>query len=192
MGPTDFYAEMFRTDAQMFRVRARASEEQRRIKIVEQRKSSQSAKKFAKAVRVKRLEDRAGEKRKTLDDIEEWRTKNKEDKRNVDDRDLDDILDGQKKFKKKGVDATSKKQQFNDKKWGHGGKKKRSKQNDKESTNDMGASPWAKKGAGKGAGKDGKGKGKGSGKSSAGKAMGKFSGGKDRGRNKRKKGGFGN
>merc|ERR1712072_1115192 len=79
--PTDFYAEMLRTDAQMFKVRARASEEQRRIKIVEQRKSAQAAKRFAKQVRTKRLVDKAGEKRKTLDEIHEWRTQRKQDKR---------------------------------------------------------------------------------------------------------------
>merc|ERR1712146_216166 len=83
--PTDFYAEMLRTDSQMFKVRERAAEEQRRIKIVEQRKSASAAKKFAKQVRAKRLEDKAGEKRKTLDEIAEWRNERKKDKRNTDD-----------------------------------------------------------------------------------------------------------
>merc|ERR1719498_956027 len=93
--PADFYAEMLRTDSQMYKVRARASEEQRRIKIVETRKQNQAAKKFAKNVRVKRLEERAGEKRKTLDEIAKFQKRSKEDKRNTDDNDLDDILDKQ-------------------------------------------------------------------------------------------------
>merc|ERR1712146_666100 len=61
--PSDFYAEMLRTDSQMFKVRERAAEEQRRIKIVEQRKQNQANKKFAKAAKVKRQQDQAGEKR---------------------------------------------------------------------------------------------------------------------------------
>jgi len=164
--PTDFYAEMLRTDAQMFRVRARAAEEQRRIKIVEQRKTAQASKKFAKQVRVKRLEDKAGEKRKTLDDIADWRNRNKQDKRNADDQDLDDILDKQRsnrsgededgnEQKKKGKHKVSKKQMAKDKKWGFGGKKRWKKSNDADSTRDMSASPWARKGKGKGKGKSG-------------------------------------
>merc|ERR1712139_344495 len=79
----------------MYRVRERAAEEQRRISIVETRKKNQAAKKFAKNVRVKRLEDRAGEKRKTLDEIAKWQNRSKQDRKNADDQDLDDILDKQ-------------------------------------------------------------------------------------------------
>merc|ERR1719253_1443204 len=163
--PSDFYAEMLRTDGQMFKVRERAAEEQRRIRIVEQRKSSQSAKKFAKNVRVKRLEDKAGDKKKTLDDIADWRARKKENSGNTDDQDLEDILDKQgsrKKIngrdmgntddtesgqmkKKKPADKVNKKQAGKDKKWGFGGKKKWAKSNDKESTNDMAGSPWKRK-----------------------------------------------
>ena len=48
--PNDFYAEMMRTDKQMYRVRQQAAEEERRIKIVEERKKAQAGKKFAKKV----------------------------------------------------------------------------------------------------------------------------------------------
>jgi len=167
--PTDFYAEMLRTDSQMFRVRERAAEEQRRIKIVENRKKSQAAKKFAKNVRTKRIQDKAGEKSKTLDEIADWKKRDKEGKKNTDDQDLDDILDKQGNKRKRldddttdGVEQKKKKktgpglkQQAKDKKWGHGGKKKWAKSNDKTSVNDMSGSPWekAKKGGAKGKGK---------------------------------------
>jgi len=168
--PTDFYAEMMRTDSQMFKVRARASEEQRRIQVVESRKKNQNSKKFAKEVRSKRILEKAGEKRKTLDDIADWSKKRKEDGRNADDQDLDDILDkqggnkdgkGKGKGKMKGQTKGAMKQEAKDKKWGFGGKKKRHKQNDAESTRDM--SSWEGKGKKKGSGKS-KGKGKGKGK----------------------------
>merc|ERR1712070_92202 len=158
--PSDFYAEMLRSDAQMFKVRARAAEEQRRMKIVDQRKQTQANRKFQKAARVKRLEDKAGEKRKTLDDIADWRNRSKQDKRNADDDDLDDILDRQNKLgddtdgpEKKKKKGPSKKRMALDKKWGHGGKKKYKKSNDADSTNDFTASPWGRKGKGKGKGK---------------------------------------
>merc|ERR1719240_633653 len=148
--PTDFYAEMLRTDSQMYKVRARAAEEQRRIKIVETRKQNQAAKKFAKNVRVKRLEERAGEKRKTLDEIAKWQNRSKQDRRNADDNDLDDILDKQGKDEKQGKkkDKVSKKQEAQDKKFGYGGKKRFSKSNDASSTNDFSGSPWGRKGKG--------------------------------------------
>merc|ERR1712187_693768 len=104
--PSDFYAEMLRTDSQMFKVRQRAAEEQRRIKIVEDRKAAKTQKKFSKQARVKKLEDKAQEKRETLNDISEWRRKNKQDRKNADDKDLDDILD--KQGKGKGEDGKGK------------------------------------------------------------------------------------
>merc|ERR1712039_54139 len=90
--PDDFYAEMLRTDSTMFKVRERATEEQRRIKIVEERKKHQAAKKFAKKAKSKKLEARAEEKRKTLEGINDWQNRNKRDKRNADEADLEDIL----------------------------------------------------------------------------------------------------
>lgn len=168
--PSDFYAEMLRSDSQMFKVRERAAEEQRRIKIVEQRKQAQYAKKFQKASKVARLEGKAAEKNKTMDEIADWKARRKQDRGNADDQDLEDILDKQKggksrddgddgegrKKKKKGL---NKKRQAIDKKFGFGGKKKWAKSNTKESTGDMSASPWARQGKGKGKGKGG-GKGK--------------------------------
>merc|ERR1719198_2624343 len=90
--PTDFYAEMYRPDSMMYKVRSWASEETRRINIVEDRKKAQAAKRFQKKAKQKKSEARAGEKRKTLDEINEWSKKSKKDKRNADDDDLEDIL----------------------------------------------------------------------------------------------------
>jgi len=184
--PTDFYAEMLRSDSQMFKVRERASEEQRRMKVVDMRKAAQVNKKFAKAAKVKKAVDKAGEKKRTLEDIADWQEKRKQHGKNVDEQDLEDILDRGKKGdgsdperrkKKKGENL---KRQAINKKWGHGGKKKYAKSNDAASTNDMSFSPWARKG---GKGKD---KGKGGGKG-GGKKKGKSKGGsKGKGKGKGK------
>lgn len=167
--PTDFYAEMLRTDAQMFKVRARASEEQRRINIVEERKRNQAQKKFAKKARVNKLQAKADEKRQTLEDIHSWRKQAKRDSKNADERDLDDILDKQASKRpreeedaqggKKKKQEPSRKKQAKDQRYGFGGKKKWRKSNDSKSTNDFSVSPWGRKGKGKGKGKGGGGAG---------------------------------
>merc|ERR1712113_260281 len=90
--PEDFYAEMLRPDSMMYKVRDRATEEQRRIKIVENRKKDQAAKKFAKKAKSKKLEARALEKRQTLEEISTLQKRQKRDKQNTDDKDLEDIL----------------------------------------------------------------------------------------------------
>ncbi|CAE8626467.1 unnamed protein product [Polarella glacialis] len=170
--PSDFYAEMMRPDKQMYRVRQQAAEEERRIKIVETRKKSMAAKKFSKKAKTHKIEARAGEKRKTLDDIADWRAKSKQSQGNADDQDLEDILNKQNTKRKspgedskgdgkgkgkdgkdakgkgkgkdedgKGKGKNPKKSQHRenaDSKYGFGGKKKRAKQNDKDSSS-MGA-----------------------------------------------------
>merc|ERR1712050_420672 len=96
-----------------------------------------------------------------------WRKRGR-DKNNVDDQGLEDILDRQKKAnareendKNRLNPKKSRKRQAKDAKFGFGGKKRRSKQNDSSSTADFTQSPWGRKGKGKGSGKGPKGKGKG-------------------------------
>jgi len=164
--PPDFYAEMMRPDNLMFKVRSWASEEQRRIKIVEERKKGKAAKKFAKKARSEKLQARAKEKRQTLEDISAWRKENKRDGKSANDQDLEDILNRQNvkkrgedsdKGKGKGKGKKSKKREAKDARFGHGGKKSGKKRNDAFSVNDLSSAPFAKKGKGKGKGKGGKG-----------------------------------
>merc|ERR1740117_2350227 len=54
--PNDFYAEMLRSDKTMYQVRARASEEERRMKIVEDRKKAQAARRFSKKAKTAKNE----------------------------------------------------------------------------------------------------------------------------------------
>lgn len=164
--PPDFYAEMLKTDKQMYMIRQRAAEELRRIKIVETRKKHQAAKKFTKKAKTKKLEARAAEKTGLLNDISEWRAEKKKNGKDDEGRGLEEILDDKKRRDKHGNLVKSKKREFYDQKYGHGGKKKYKKQNTKDSTDDFSRSPWAK-GGGKGKA-GGKGKGKSGGKSKGG------------------------
>merc|ERR1712187_33050 len=102
--PSDFYAEMMRPDNLMYKVRSWASEEQRRINIVEERKKGKAAKKFAKKARAEKLHARAKEKRQTLEDISTWRKENKRDGKSAHDQDLEEILNRQN-VKKRGEDS---------------------------------------------------------------------------------------
>jgi len=187
--PPDFYAEMLRTDSTMYKVRAWASEEQRRIRIVEDRKKGQAAKKFSKQARATKLQARAKEKRDTLDDIAEWRAASKRDTKNKGEEDLEDILNrnaskkrgrdeeedgkGKGKGKREGSKGKgkgkgkNKKREAANEKFGFGGKKSGTKRNDAKSANDMTESPWGRKVKGKG---KGKGKGGGGGGAAGGNA----------------------
>jgi len=174
--PVDFFAEMLKTDKQMYMVRQRASEESRRIKIVDERKKHQAAKKFSKKAKTSKLKQRADDKKQTLTNIEKWKKSNEKD--NEDERDLEDILnkrgadqtqdeDKGRGQKPKNLPMKSVKRKAADEKFGHGGRKRFAKSNTLDSVNDFSDSPWAsmrKKGKGGGKGKD-KGKGGGKGKS---------------------------
>ncbi|CAK9022987.1 Putative rRNA-processing protein EBP2-like [Durusdinium trenchii] len=99
-------ATQLQTDKQMYRVRQQAAEEERRIKIVEDRKKAQAGKKFAKKAKTKKLEERAKarnaawfapglckrhlecqDKRNSLEQIAEWRNRKKTEGKNTDDQD---------------------------------------------------------------------------------------------------------
>merc|ERR1712226_1195273 len=85
-----------------------ASEEQRRIQIVEDRKKARSAKKFQKKAKAHKMQARAQEKQKTLDDISAFMKRNKSDKKNSNEDDLENILSrtGGKERSKDGEEKT--------------------------------------------------------------------------------------
>lgn len=158
-----------RPDATMFKVRKWASEETRRINIVEDRKKAKAAKKFQKKAKTTKAKARADERKECLNDIEQWKSQSKEDKKNKGEEDLEAILNRQGakkrgaeegKGKGKGKGKVNPRRAAIDKKFGYGGKKKRAKQNDKKSANDMSSHPAERgrvksKGKGKGGGKSG-------------------------------------
>jgi len=71
--PDDFLAEMVKADAQMLKVRGRIAEEQKRVKVVDERRRNQANAKFGKALGTKRQQERAKKKTETLKDIANWK-----------------------------------------------------------------------------------------------------------------------
>merc|ERR1711879_923324 len=126
--PSDFYAEMLRPDATMYKVRKWASEEQRRIRIVEDRKKAKSAKKFQKKAKAHKMQARAHEKQQTLDDIAAYKRQSKGDKKNANEDDLENILSrAGKEEKREGKwwqkeNEKSRKRQAINERFGYGGK----------------------------------------------------------------------
>ncbi|WPG99310.1 Hypothetical protein R9X50_00212300 [Acrodontium crateriforme] len=160
--PTDYFAEMVKSEEQMGKVRAKMVDAAARKKASADARRQRDLKKFGKAVQVAKLQERDKAKRDTLDKINVLKRKreggaglttNEEDMFDVA---LDDAADGEKaarRFKDgRGGPEGGKgaKRQKKDAKFGFGGKKRFSKSNDAKSSGDVsGFSVKKMKGKGK-------------------------------------------
>lgn len=73
--PDDYFAEMMKSDAHMQKVKDKLILESKRIAVVDTRRKDKAAAKFGKKVAAEKVAERAGEKRKHLDALKQWRTK---------------------------------------------------------------------------------------------------------------------
>jgi rRNA-processing protein EBP2 len=73
--PTDFYAEMFKSDAQMEKISSRLEKEKKRIEDFETKKKQKQNVKFHKRLKHKRQLEAAKEKKEGLRAIESWKQK---------------------------------------------------------------------------------------------------------------------
>ena len=117
----------------MAKVKDRLIFETKKMEAFEQRKSNKEQKLRAKESHAHRLVEKAKAKRKHMQNVDEW-AKNAAMNRLGDGRVNDD--DDQYLDRMSGR-GKSKKRQAMDRKYGHGGKRGRFKQNDKKSMNDM-------------------------------------------------------
>lgn len=69
--PTDYFAEMVKTEDHMGRIKKKLVDEASRKKAAEEARKLRDARKFGKQVQIAREQDRAKEKRETLDKIKE-------------------------------------------------------------------------------------------------------------------------
>jgi rRNA-processing protein EBP2 len=155
--PSDYFAEMLKTDAHMARVKDKLIYEQKKIAAVEERKKSQAHKKVAKVLQSQKAAQRLQEKNDTLEAVKQWKKRKHLDtssssssmggrnRRHA----ADDDEDGS--FEKMLANASSNKRPKTtksspinhkrvaaNKKWGSGGKTtKDMKRNDQKSTNDF-------------------------------------------------------
>lgn len=145
--PTDYFAEMVKSEEQMGKVKAKLVDEAARKKASADARRQRDLKKFGKAVQVAKLQERDRTKRDTMDKINSLKRKRAggadlNDKEDNFDVALEDAAVTEKKDraerKAKGAEAGQRrKRQKKDEKFGFGGKKRHAKSNDAKSSSDM-------------------------------------------------------
>ena len=133
--PTDFFAEMVKSDEHMERLRMKLIDEETAKKAGQEARRQRELKKFGKKVQHARLQERQKEKRETLDRIKALKRKRGTGGDMTSNEEFDIALEeaaSSSSNKTKGA-----KRQAKDAKYGHGGKKRFKNSNDAESTADM-------------------------------------------------------
>ena len=88
--PTDFYAEMFKSDAHMEKVKGKLENKKNSLIKRERERLNKKQKKFQKQLRHKKNLDAAKEKKKNLEAIDKWKGEIKKHKDNA--KDLDSFV----------------------------------------------------------------------------------------------------
>ncbi|CAA7262865.1 unnamed protein product [Cyclocybe aegerita] len=150
--PSDYFAEMVKSDAHMERIRMRLLNEASGIKKSEDKRKEREGKKFGKQVQIEKLKEREKSKKEMEERLKGLKRKRKNvldnPKTNDDEFDIaveDAISD---RPAKRGKTSTGKgiPRSARDKKYGFGGAGRRSKQNTRESTDNFDSSPGGRKG----------------------------------------------
>uniref|UniRef100_A0A5B7C576 Putative RRNA processing protein-related n=1 Tax=Davidia involucrata TaxID=16924 RepID=A0A5B7C576_DAVIN len=164
--PSDYYAEMVKTDVHMVKVKGRLLAEKRRIEEAEERRKAREGKKIAKEVQAQKLKERAKQKKEEIESVKKWRKQRQQSGFARGDKDDEmmglDFEDG-KAFErsnkkrpgvapgdrsggkarqgggkgKRGADKKGKNRESKNSKFGFGGRKGLKKQNVAETTNDL-------------------------------------------------------
>lgn len=163
--PSDYYAEMVKTDTHMQKVKGRLLAEKKRTEEAEERRKARENKKLAKEIQVQKQRERAKQKKEDIESVKNWRKQRKQSGYAADDKDGDLSLafeDG-KSFERsgkkrpgvapwdrsggkakqvggkgsKGFDKKRKDRERKDSKFGFGGRKAMKKQNTAETTDDF-------------------------------------------------------
>ncbi|KAK3308868.1 eukaryotic rRNA processing protein EBP2-domain-containing protein [Chaetomium strumarium] len=147
--PTDYFAETVRSDETMQKVKAKLVEEATAKKAAAEARKQRDLKKFGKQVQVQKLQERAKQKRETLDKINLLKRKRQEGgSAALGTTEADDIFDvavdkelsnSKSSSKKRGAagDGPNPKRQKKDTKYGFGGKKRFAKSGDAVSAGDL-------------------------------------------------------
>ncbi|EPQ54682.1 Ebp2-domain-containing protein [Gloeophyllum trabeum ATCC 11539] len=166
--PSDYFAEMVKSDAHMERIRQRLLNESASIKKSEEKRREREGKKFGKQVQLEKQKERERSKKEMEERLKGLKRKRKDaldPQGDGEDFDVavEDAISDRPSKRPKGESGSGHKLNRNarDKKFGFGGKGKRSKQNTKSSTDDFGGGGGRGKGPAGKAGKGGKGVSKG-------------------------------
>ncbi|KAJ5945786.1 hypothetical protein N7454_002625, partial [Penicillium verhagenii] len=141
--PGDYFAEMVKNDEHMNLIKKKLYDEAAGKKAAAEARRQRDLKKFGKQVQVAKLQQRAKEKRETLDKINTLKKKRKADTSAPTD-DAKDLFDvaiedaGPTENRKRGRgEGGANKRQKKDSKFGFGGKKRHAKSGDAASSGDM-------------------------------------------------------
>ncbi|KAI3722828.1 hypothetical protein L2E82_33946 [Cichorium intybus] len=157
--PSDYYAEMVKTDSHMEKIKGRLLVEKRRMEEAEERRKARDNKKKAKEVQALKQKERVKQKKDEIESVKKWRKQRQQGGFAEKDGDMGlPFEDGKeseksKKNKRQGVspwdrsggkgkeqkggNGKRKSREFRDSKYGFGGKKGIKKQNTAETTNDF-------------------------------------------------------
>ncbi|KMP08860.1 rRNA processing protein Ebp2 [Coccidioides immitis RMSCC 3703] len=140
--PTDYFAEMVKSDEHMGKIKKKLFEEAAAKKASAEAKKQRELKKFGKQVQIAKLQQRQKEKRETLEKINSLKRKRKIDGgAPTEDEDLFDVaLEDAGKSERKKQNPTggpNPKRQKKNEKYGFGGKKRFAKSGDAMSSGDL-------------------------------------------------------
>ncbi|KAI1945163.1 rRNA-processing protein EBP2 [Ophidiomyces ophidiicola] len=140
--PTDYFAEMVKSDEHMGKIKKKLFDEAAAKKASAEAKKQRELKKFGKQVQVAKLQQRQKEKKETLEKINSLKRKRKADGgAPTEDDDLFDIAleDASKSDRKRSGPASGSntKRQKKNEKFGFGGKKRFAKSGDAVSSGDL-------------------------------------------------------
>ena len=96
--PDDFFAEMYKTDKQMARIKSKMVAQQQRIKEFSEKRQKQDNKKFEKSIRHFKMQEKHAQKRQNLEGIKKFKTAMNNN--NSDSLDINEYLKDKKKQKK--------------------------------------------------------------------------------------------
>ncbi|KAL6507947.1 rRNA-processing protein and EBNA1-binding protein ebp2 [Orobanche gracilis] len=76
--PSDYYAEMVKTDTHMEKVKGRLLAEKRRTEEAEERRKARDNKKLSKEIQAQKLKERAKQKKEDIESVKNWRKQRKQ------------------------------------------------------------------------------------------------------------------
>lgn len=143
--PIDYFAEMVKSDEHMDRLKVKLVETETAKKAGQDARRQRELKKFGKQVQHQKLQDRAKDKRETLDKIKSLKRKRAGNEISTGDFDIaveeaateSNDKRGSSNGRGRGDGKPGARRQAKNSKYGSGGKKKYSKSNTAESSNDM-------------------------------------------------------
>ncbi|KAJ7184336.1 eukaryotic rRNA processing protein EBP2-domain-containing protein [Mycena filopes] len=142
--PSDYFAEMVKSDSHMERIRQRLLDEGAGIRKSDEKRKEREGKKFGKQVQIERLKEREKGKKDMEERLKGLKRKRGDvlDKPNVDDDAFDiaveDAIADRPAKRGRGAAPSKMSRTGRDQKFGFGGAGKRSKSNTRESTDDFG------------------------------------------------------